>query len=164
MCLSDFFFFFSTFHLNAELCFATSNDGFKVDVNCFGFFSPQWKNTWTSQPEVKGCTKGDSVSCPFLPFALEQVSSSQAWVNSAPSHQPASQTDPDGQVHVLLWTAGESLEAFAAEYQRDFEQGFLSFLNNLCWNPTHVFISVLRNTGMCSAGYNRGFMFPSKVS
>lgn len=114
-----------------------ASDTFKIELKWFVFISPNEKTPCTSQLAVRGCAQAQIVSCPRYPVDFVEADWTQAWVNGARgSCQLVRPTlmDPCPPLNCLR----QSLEAFAAEYQRDSVKGsFLPY--RLCSTPRYLF-------------------------
>lgn len=109
-----------------KLCYATSDGEFKIELKSFGFFFPQMKKYMDIT--AKHCAKGQiQFPVPLPLIYLVEADWNQTWVNNA-SRIVSQLARGHWWIGVLLWTALESLEAFAAEYQRDFGRGFFPSL------------------------------------
>lgn len=90
---------------------------------CFVFVFSKWKKylgfTVIGQSAANGQIQPPVPS--FLIYLVVKADQSQAWVNSAQEQLPACQMD-NWWICILFWIAFQNLEAFAAEYQRDFEE------------------------------------------
>ena len=144
-------------YISSGLCYAASNDGLKIELLWFGFFSPNGKILgWHSQRSEVVLKDRFGLLTPHLSV---EVDWSWAWVKGAQGSQPASQMDSCLPLSYLRESVG-----FGSRMPEILKRSsFLPY--NLCWNPKQVLASVSQNTAISFLLYIPGtFMCPRKPS